>query len=72
MLVVQCSVDSWAYQLAADAPPAGKPPKPTALAADPCLGCPAAAIEVAAAALAPPKLAAAPYLLPNELPPAEG
>jgi len=57
VLVVQCCVDSWAYQLAADAPPAGKPPKPTALAADPYLGCPAAVMEVAAAALAPPKLA---------------
>ena len=73
VLVVQCSVDSCAYQLADEAPPAGNPPKPTLLAADPCLAYPAAPIDLAAAvAPAPPKLALAALDLPKELPPAEG
>lgn len=68
MHVVQCSVDSCCvYQLAEEAPAALKPPKPTALAAEP-YRYPAAAMDepaadpppkLDAAALGPPKLAAA-------------
>ena len=57
---MQCSVDSCCvYQLAEEAPAPLKPPKPTALAAEPCRYPAAPMDEPAAAAPGPPKLEAA-------------